>query len=215
MAIIIGHRANSLRIAMLYKMYGIEYVEVDVSPGEMGEPVVLHGPSEVRRATPIGRIFAYIDYKLFYRDPITRPSPLAAWLSRLDWVKGVLLDVKSTVEPGKLLEAVEEAGFRGRVEYASGDHPYLKRIARLDPGARVYPSIGERLADIPGYLEVHGFKAVTIKYTVLDGDLASRLKEGGIRIYAWTVNTRRDAKRLVELGVDGIISDTPWALRGT
>ncbi len=213
MAIVIGHRANSLRIAMLYKMYNVEYVEVDVSPGEDGEPMVLHGPSEVRRATPIGRIFAYIDYKLFYRDPITRPSPLAAWLSRLDWVKGVLLDVKSTVEPGKLLEAVEEAGFRGRVEYASGDHPYLKKITRLDPEARVYPSIGERLADIPGYLERHGFEAVTIKYTVLDKDLALRLRNGGFRVYTWTVNTREDAERLARLGVDGIISDTPWMLQ--
>lgn len=212
--LVIGHRANSRRIVMLYRMYGVEYVEVDVSPGGGGEPLVMHGPSEVRRATPIGRLFAYIDYKLFYRDPIARPSPLAEWLARLDWVKGVLLDVKSTVDPVRLVAAVEEAGLRGRVEYASGDHPYLKRLKALDPGATVYPSIGERLADIPGYLAAHGFKAATIKYTVLDQLLTMRLKEEGVRVYAWTVNTREQAKRLASLGVDGIISDTPWSIQG-
>ena len=211
--IVIGHRANSSRIVMLYKLYGVEYVEVDVSPGEGGEPIVLHGPSEVRRATPIGRLFAFIDYKLFYRDPIARPSRLVDWLGRLEWVKGVLLDVKSMVDPVKLVEAVEEAGFRGRVEYSSGDHGYLLRLARISGGAMVYPSIGEKIMDLPGYLSRWGFRGASVKYTILSRDLVVELKGRGVRVYAWTVNERSVMERLAGYGVDGVISDTPWILK--
>ncbi len=208
---VIGHRANSLRILLLYKLQGVEYVEVDVSPGNGGEPLVLHGPSEVRRATPIGRVFAYIDYKLFYRDPIMRPSSLEEWLERLDWVKGVLLDVKSEVDMDMLLDAVENAGFAGATEYSSSDHVYLKLLGSRG-GARTFPSIGERLVDTAGYVYRQGFTGASLKYTVINKMLVDEMHSLGLTVYAWTVNNPQTAARLASMGVDGVISDTPSSI---
>jgi glycerophosphoryl diester phosphodiesterase len=35
------------------------------------------------------------------------------------------------------------------------------------------------------------------------------LEKCGVKLIPWTVNEREDMKRLVELGVDGIITDYP------
>ena len=45
----------------------------------------------------------------------------------------------------------------------------------------------------------------------------SRLGEAhelGLRVIPWTVNDEKDVRRLVELGIDGLISDYPDRLRG-
>ena len=49
------------------------------------------------------------------------------------------------------------------------------------------------------------------------GDLdAAKVREAqalGVRVLAWTVNEPRDIERMLDLGVDGIVSDRPDRVR--
>lgn len=47
----------------------------------------------------------------------------------------------------------------------------------------------------------------SIRHTLLSEVLVARLHAAGLKIYAWTVNTRHRAQELRAWGVDGIISD--------
>ena len=211
---IIGHRANSLRILLLYKLYRVEHVEVDVSPGPSGEPIVMHGPSEIRRASIVGRIFSYIDYKLFYRDPITRPKRLEDWMTRLDWASSVILDIKPGVDLAKLDSALRESGYpKNLIEVSSSDHELLAKARRLVPGVELVASFSDRIVGLEEYARSRGFGGVAVKYSIITGELVESLKESSIRVYAWTVNEPGEAARLKEMGIDGIITDVPWLIR--
>jgi glycerophosphoryl diester phosphodiesterase len=47
----------------------------------------------------------------------------------------------------------------------------------------------------------------------LDADFARAVKAAGLKLYVWTVNDQKVAKRMAEIGVDGITTDRPGWLR--
>jgi glycerophosphoryl diester phosphodiesterase len=47
----------------------------------------------------------------------------------------------------------------------------------------------------------------------LDRDYFSKLRQAGLEIHVWTVNTVEDALRYIDLGVDSITTDRPQGLR--
>lgn len=48
---------------------------------------------------------------------------------------------------------------------------------------------------------------------VLDVDYARKVKAAGLKLYVWTINDLAVARRMVEIGVDGITTDRPGWLR--
>jgi len=50
--------------------------------------------------------------------------------------------------------------------------------------------------------------------TVVDRPFVDRAHDEGLAVHVWTINDADEMSRLVELGVDGIISDTPSVLAG-
>ena len=46
-------------------------------------------------------------------------------------------------------------------------------------------------------------------YKTVTGETVQACHQQGMAIVPWTVNTKADIKHLVQLGVDGIISDYP------
>jgi len=50
--------------------------------------------------------------------------------------------------------------------------------------------------------------------TVVDRQFVDRAHDEGLAVHVWTINDAAEMRRLVDLGVDGIISDTPSVLAG-
>lgn len=50
-------------------------------------------------------------------------------------------------------------------------------------------------------------------HPALDSAYAKAIRDAGLKLYVWTVNDLPTAKRMVELGVDGITTDRPGWLR--
>ncbi|HEU5400195.1 MAG TPA: glycerophosphodiester phosphodiesterase [Terriglobales bacterium] len=53
------------------------------------------------------------------------------------------------------------------------------------------------------------------RYDLLSRDLVEAFHRDGYKVFTWTVNRPRDMTRLVEWGVDGLISDNPVLLSET
>ena len=58
-----------------------------------------------------------------------------------------------------------------------------------------------------------GGKLWSPDYRDIDARAIAEAHELGVAVIAWTVNDARDMARLIDMGVDGIISDQPDVLR--
>ncbi len=212
--IIVGHRANSGRIVQFYKLSGVEYVEIDVR-SEKGQIMVGHGRPVINRATVIGKAWAWLDYKLFYRDPLLRARTLPEWLRIIREklpLKGVLLDVKNNVDPRALARELEESGFQGEVYASTEDHRLIRSLKEY-LNAKVLASYSIMPYDIVECTIMSGADGVALRKDYATRDIVERLHAAGLLVFAWTVNTVEEAVTVYRAGVDGIISDRPDKVR--
>ena len=210
-----GHRAHLRRVALAYKKAGLDSVEVDVRVSG-GRLVALHGRPPTERPSRAERVLELIDYVLFYGDPVLKPRSLGEWLEEL-WSIGfsrVLLDVKSYIDPDRLLDVVERS-WPGTLEFTGENHRLLAEVAVRCGRARVYPTLTIIPADPKALLKP--VKAVGASLRVdlaLQPGIVESLKKAGFEVMVWTVNDRSIYLKLKEMGVDAVVTDRPEALRG-
>ena len=121
-----------------------------------------------------------------------------------------------TLEPEAFARAViaevRRAGVAERTTIQSFDFRTLKVVEREAPEiATAYLTSGKS-SDVE---KVHaaGAKIWSPDFSDLDSSIVRRAHELGIRVVAWTVNEPADIRRVLEMGVDGIISDYPDRVR--
>lgn len=208
---VIGHRANSGRIVQLYRLSNVNYVEIDIRQVD-GDIVVGHGRPVINRASIIGRAWAWLDYKLFFRDPFIGVRTLSEWLevikSKLE-VKGILLDLKNRIDPRVLGDTLSSLGFDGEVYLSMEDHRHIKQFKETVDATGILASYSIMPYDIVECTHMSGADGVTLRKDYVDPNTVSRLHEEGLLVFAWTVNRSEDAVRVARAGVDGIISDRP------
>ena len=131
-----------------------------------------------------------------------------------------------------LLATISEAGMTGRVMIQSFDWRTLDLVQRLQPGMRtVYLTIQSRnsnnVAD-PAWtggrlLRDHASVAHMVKaaggaiwspnFNNIEQAVVKQAHDLGLQLIPWTVNEPVDMRRLIDWGVDGIITDYPDRLR--
>jgi glycerophosphoryl diester phosphodiesterase len=62
---------------------------------------------------------------------------------------------------------------------------------------------------LPRWLRSTGAAAAMLHYAVLSRAAVERCHQSGAAVWAWTVNEPKELRRVVDLGVDGVISDDP------
>jgi len=131
-----------------------------------------------------------------------------------------------------LLAAIRAAGMTKRVMIQSFDWRTLALVQRLEPGLRtVYLTIEGRnsnnvqdpawtagrmardYASVPEMVKAAGGKVWAPNFNNVDASSAQRAHDLGLQLVPWTVNEAADMRRLIDWGVDGIITDYPDRLR--
>jgi glycerophosphoryl diester phosphodiesterase len=111
-----------------------------------------------------------------------------------------------------LIAEVRRAGVAARTTIQSFDFRTLKVVEREAPEiATSYLTSGKN-SDVE---KVHaaGAKTWSPDFQDLNADTVRRAHERGMRVIVWTVNEPADIRRVVEMAVDGIISDYPDRVR--
>lgn len=109
---------------------------------------------------------------------------------------------------------VRKHGMLARTTLQSFDFRTLRAAKELDPTWEIAALIPvqdgpERLLEVAESLQP---EIISPDYRLLDAELVQTLQEKGVRVIPWTVNDEADWDRLVEWGVDGIITDRPGDL---
>jgi len=97
------------------------------------------------------------------------------------------------------------------VTFMSFDKNMLNELIKLFPQNKYIYLIYNPLKpykDIIGELNFEPY-ALGIYYHIITDNTIKQAHNNDIKIYAWTVNNNKDAKKLISKGVDGIITDYP------
>ncbi len=109
-----------------------------------------------------------------------------------------------------VLDVVNKAGISDRTVIQSFDVRALREVKSASPSIPV----ALLLSETNGFekdLETLGFvpDMYSPYFRLVDEDMVRNCKANGIRIIPWTVNEEEDMTDLLELGVDGLITDYP------
>lgn len=116
------------------------------------------------------------------------------------------------VETAKLVhEVLEDLEITDRVNIFAFDDRILNTFEKIDSSIpRVY-LISKRKVDFSDNLSLLNSTpgVYAPNYSLVDSNLVEKVHAEGMRLIPWTVNEYEDMVRLVQMGVDGIMSDYP------
>jgi glycerophosphoryl diester phosphodiesterase len=207
---------------------GIDMVELDVRLTKEGEVIVLHDRTLQRTTTGNGaaRKYPYQEISRYdagsWFDPAFKTERIPTLRQVLQLVgptRWVDIEIKSDPfhrEPRglleqKVLDVVAECGMEDRVFFSSFDHHLvanLKRIAAKATTGVLYNFFRD-FGRLPSKLVRRANASIFI---CGKGELRPSMIEDAHRhripVYVYTLNSIKDAQKMLQLGVQGVISDS-------
>jgi len=207
---------------------GFVYLEADVHATSDGV-VVVHHDETLERTTdaagPVGgQPWSLVRQALVAgNEPVCRLDEL---IEELPTAK-INIDVKADPAVGPVLDVVRRMDAWDRVCLASFSEQRLNRL-RHEGGDRLLTGIGSRsavalrmrawapwlLATPPVRGGVAQLPRRHGRLRVVDAGLVRYAHRRGIEVHVWTVDSPTEMAELLDLGVDGLMTDRPDVLRG-
>lgn len=223
----LGGAENSLTAFQAAVDLGYGYLETDVRVSCDGVAVTFHDNCLDRVTNRSGRLSELTwtqisEARIVGREPIPRLDDVLAAFPAITFN----LDVKSHIGVGPTLDAVRRTNSWDRVRFAAFSHNRITALRRvIGPGGAFGLSPREIVelkftrrrqvapepvlpvdtaAQVPGVLGRMGL--VTPRFI-------EQAHRRNIAVHVWTINSRAEMIRLLDLGVDGIITDRADILR--
>jgi len=222
--LIIAHRGasayepeNTLRAIREAIALGCDFIEVDVRKSSDGALVVIHDEKVDRTTDGKGYVHEMTLKELKSlnikrgREVITgeRIPTLDEVAELIKGKVGLIVEVKVGGIEEDVIKSLERYGIEEDVIITSFNHVIVKRVKDLKPGIKAGVIVSCRPIN-PSRLAIDADADTFLsRYDQVDGELVKDLHDAGLRVFAWTVDEPRLFKELVELGVDGIVTNKP------
>ncbi|MFO0689237.1 MAG: glycerophosphodiester phosphodiesterase family protein [Myxococcota bacterium] len=141
---------------------------------------------------------------------------LARFGNRIEWNLELKVGESGPYEgiEARVLAAVEERGLLPRMLFSCFEDPVLERVRRACPMARIAVLVSARKpARVLERAARVGAEAVNPHVSLVDPGFVEAAHGAGLRVYPYTANERSEMIRLLDCGVDGIITNFPDQLR--
>jgi len=228
---------NTLRAFELAVELGCDMLEFDVIPLADRTLVLAHSNDlgEVSHGAARGRVGRRTldGLRQFAPDLPTLDEALAFFVERLPGI-GLQIDLKQRGVEDGVVEALARHGALDRSWVSGTDATSLRQIGALAPElprsytlprdrlgisrrGPIAPLVRAGLASVgaslprrlPALVAAAGATAATLHYSVASPAAIARAHELGAAVYVWTVDDVHTAKRLIDAGADGIITNDP------
>lgn len=206
---------------------GVEGMEIDVQLCADGVPVLMHDDTVDRTTNLRGPVREKTLAELQAADagdgePVpTLDEVLALVAGRFT----VMCELKATPDaPDQdqaCVDAVVEVIRRHNAESWTAIHSFnpimVERARATEPRISATIITGQIRGEVVdrllgGLMKRHG-QAISVEHHVVDRTLIEKAKKRQVTVWTWTVDTPEDWARVVEAGVDGIITNVPHRLR--
>lgn len=210
---------------------GVDFLETDVHLTADGEVVVLHDPTLERTTTGAGPLaersladLAPLRLRAADGTPTSEPVPTLAQLldvlvpARARLLLEIKVDALRCQYTGieeKVLALVRARGLARRVLIMAFQPDTLRRVRALDAEIPTVLLISKARMERDGpaavIQEARDVRAshLGIDHRALDNATVAAARAAKLPLAAWTVNTEPDLRRMLDLGVDILITDRP------
>ena len=202
---------------------GADYAEIDVQETKDGELILLHDDSLKRTAgvkknvwdmtlKQIEKLDAGASFhKKFRGEKIPEFTEVLKFCKgRLDLNIEIKYNGKNKGIVNKVVRAIKENHFEDHCVVTSMNYQFLKQIKKTAPEIRTGYIMTMTYGGVQG-MEAADF--FSVKHTYVDEKFVTQAHALGKEVYVWTVNYKGDAKRMLDIGADNIITDDPIMVR--
>jgi glycerophosphoryl diester phosphodiesterase len=111
-----------------------------------------------------------------------------------------------------ILDLVDQYQLNGRVTLQSFDHRTLLAANAIKPNIKLVALFGDNLSDWVAPTVAAKATVVSPRHDYLTSAEVDQIHKAGLTVIPWTANRKEDWARLIEMKVDGIITDNPQPL---
>lgn len=210
---VVGHRGDpyrvrentlpSLRSAVTR---GADAVEIDVRLTRDGVPVLLHDATLKRlwgHDRPLSKLTrAQVEELTRGGVPTLRDALLDVGAHRL------MIDLPGATEESvrAVVGLVRDCGAAERVYYCAGPVAMLA-VRNEDPAAEIALTWTSLAPPRPVLIDAVRPRFLNYRFGLVGQELAERVHKDGMLISAWTADTRRTMRRLIQAGVDAVTTN--------
>ncbi|MCS7221334.1 MAG: glycerophosphodiester phosphodiesterase [Anaerolineae bacterium] len=221
---------------------GADVLELDVRASRDGELVVIHDETVDRTTDGTGKVtemtlaqLQALDAGYRYSPDNGHSFPYRGRGIKIPTLREVLtafpearvnIEIKQVTPPIEetVARLIEEMGAQDRVLVVASDDGVIKRFRRLMPGIATGASAGEvqsfYLLQRFGLGAFYRPVANALQVPDRSGEIqvvtprfVAAAHAQGMKVHVWTINTPDRMRQLLQMGVDGIITDRPDLLR--
>ncbi|NOY38228.1 MAG: glycerophosphodiester phosphodiesterase [Chlorobi bacterium] len=237
--LVIAHRGGSYNapentLAAFRKAMemGADMIEIDVEQTKDSVVIVMHDKTVDRTTDGSGPVdslrYRYIKTldagnwfdKRFKGEKV---PTLDEVLKLIDGKVKLLIEIKDGSEryPGierRTVKAVRQYRACSWVIVQSFNIKAIERVKALDPEIKTFYLLGRNFKIFyQTFMEnksrpdppVFDFDGIAAHYSVLDAASVNNIKQSGLGIFCWTVDDIATMKKMMDAGVDGVITDAP------
>ncbi|MEM3437355.1 MAG: glycerophosphodiester phosphodiesterase family protein [Nitrososphaerales archaeon] len=215
---IIAHRGasayepeNTLRAIRRALELNAKMIEVDVRLSKDEQIVVIHDESVDRTTNGKGLVKNLMLEELKKLDA-GKGERIPTLQEVIDVVKKkaiLIIEIKVPNIENSIIKIIENEGIEKEVIVTSFNHHILKKIKNLNPIIKTgvifkcYPIKSVDLA-----LNANA-NSLFPEHTYLSKEMVEEAHSNNLKIYPWTVDNPNRANELIEMGVDGIVTNKP------
>ena len=224
---------NSLLAFRSALALGVDALEFDLHLTADGEVVVLHDPTLDRTSTGNGsvrdlKLANLADIRLKTREGAVTGERVPTFAQVLDLVAPTSAEILPEIKVNanrqrydgieeKVLALIRARSLMARTTIQAFQVETIRRVRELEPQARTMLLVARgdverdraRPAEAVRRARELGATDLGMNHRLLDADVMSAARAAGIRVSAWTVNEEADIRRMIDLGVDVVMSDRP------
>ncbi len=203
---------------------GCEGIELDVQRTKDGELVIIHDEAIDRTSDRSGLVkdmtyeeLTKADFSYRYRgqcgfQKIPTLREYFALVQTWDIITNIELKTGVYEYLGieqQVYDLIREYHLEEKVIISSFNHHSILRMKAIAPQLRCGFLSETWILDVGSYVASHCVEAYHPQFHMLTAEETADLKAHGVEINTWTVNEETDIRNMIDIGVDGIISNHP------
>lgn len=115
-----------------------------------------------------------------------------------------------------LVDIIHKYNISNNVIIQSFDTRALQYVKEIDPNIKTSYLLENKLDTIDNIIKISkklGVEIISPDFNLIDKNFVKKMQDNGFEVLVWTVNDKDDVKKVIEYGVDGIISDDPKKIK--
>jgi len=225
--LIIAHRGasgyqpeNTLRAFELAIEQRADMIELDLHATSDGEVVVIHD-DDLSVTTDLKGSVSSLTRAHLFRADAGHGERIPTLRETLDLARGriqLYLEIKDARAASGTVQLVREFKVEDEVLLASFDLELMRQVQAENKDLRIGLILGTesfdplvRLREHFPWLALKGFKyqVLSLHLNLCRAKTIAKAQESGKMVFAWTANDENTISRLIDLGVDGIVTNYP------